>query len=127
MDALHKASSLIVKQNSLIVIGKFTAKKLTKTRLAKSVHDAGTTIFKTMLKYKASAHQHCICVEVPENFTTQICSACGVIPDSAPKGVKDLEVREWVCSNCETVHDRDTNAALNILRLGHQTLAPKVA
>ena len=83
--------------------------------------------FKTMLKYKASAQQHGIFVEVPENFSTQICSSCEEIPDSAPKGVKDLGVRGWVCSSCGAVHDRDVNAAMNILRFGRESLVPKVA
>lgn len=125
MDDLHKASTKIVKENKLIVVGKFGAKALAKTRMAKSVNDAATTMFKTMLKYKASAQQHVI--EVPENFSTQICSSCKAIPASAPKGVKDLGVREWVCSNCGAIHDRDVNAALNILRFGRESLGSEVA
>ena len=127
MDDLHKASTEIVQENGLIVVGKFGAKGLAKTKMAKSVNDAATTAFKTMLKYKASAQQHRIFVEVPENFSTQICSSCEEIPDSAPKGVKDLGVREWVCSSCRAVHDRDVNAAMNILRFGRESLVPKVA
>ena len=121
MDDLHKASTEIVRENNLIVVGKFGAKNLAKTKMAKSINDAATTAFKTMLKYKASAHQHRY-VEVPENFSTQICSSCGEIPDSAPRGVKDLGVREWVCSSCGAVHDRDVNAAMNILRFGRESL-----
>ncbi len=90
MDDLHKASTEIVQENCLIVVGKFGTKGLVKTKMAKSINDAATTAFKTMLKYKANAQQHRIFVEVPENFSTQICSSCGEIPDSAPKGVKDL-------------------------------------
>ena len=125
MDDLHKASTEIVRENKVIVIGRFGAKRLARTKMAKSVNDAATTMFKTMLKYKASAHQHVI--EVPENFSTQICSSCEVIPDSAPRGVKDLGVREWVCSSCGAVHDRDVNAAMNILRFGRESLVPEVA
>ena len=120
MDALHKASTAIVKKNALVVVGKIGAKKLAKTKMAKSVNDAGMSMFKTMLKYKASAQQHCIFVEVPENFSTQICSNCLAV--SGPKGPKDLGVREWVCSSCGAVHDRDVNAALNILRFGRESL-----
>ena len=127
MDDLHKASTKIVKENCLIVVGQFGAKKLTKTKMAKSINDAATTAFKSMLKYKASAQQRRIYVEVPENFSTQICSSCGEIPASAPKGVKDLGVREWVCSSCGAVHDRDVNAAMNILRFGRESLEPEVA
>jgi len=124
-DDLHKASTEIVKDNQLIVVGKFGAKALAKTKMAKSIHDAATTMFKTMLKYKANAHQRQY-VEVSENFSTQTCSSCGVIPTSSPKGLKGLAIREWVCE-CGAVHDRDTNAALNILRFGRESLEPKVA
>ena len=55
-------------------------------------------------------------------ISTQICSSCGEVPTSAPKGVKDLEVREWVFSISNTVHDRDVNAAMNILRFGRESL-----
>lgn len=127
MDDLHQASTEIVRENCLIVVGKFGAKNLAKTKMAKSVNDAAATAFKTMLKYKASAQRHRIFVEVPENFSTQICSSCEEIPDSAPKGVKDLGVREWVCSNCGAIHDRDVNAAINILRFGRESLVPEVA
>lgn len=121
MDDLHKASTSVVRENCLIVVGKFGAKGLAKTKMAKSINDAATTAFKTMLKYKASAQQHRY-VEVRENFSTQICSSCEVIPDSAPRGVKDLGVREWVCSSCGAAHDRDVNAAINILRFGRESL-----
>ena len=107
-------------------MGQFDAKKLAKTRMAKSIHDAGTSMFKTMLKYKASAREHTY-IEVSEYLSTQICSSCETIPASAPKGVKDLGVREWVCSNCNAIHDRDVNAALNILRFGRESLCPEVA
>lgn len=122
MDDLHKASTEIVKENKIIVVGKFGAKKLAKTKMAKSINDAATTMFKTMLKYKASAQRHHVYKEVSESFSTQICSTCEKVPSSAPKGVKDLGIREWVCSNCGSVHDRDVNAALNILRFGRESL-----
>lgn len=126
MDDLHKASTKIAEENKLIVVGKLSAKKLAKTRMAKSINDAATTMFKAMLKYKASARQRWY-VEVDETNTTRTCSSCGVIPASAPKGVKGLSVREWVCCECGAVHDRDINAALNILRIGRDALVPEVA
>lgn len=126
MDALHKASTEIVKENKIIVVGKLSAKKLAKTKMAKSINDAGTTMFKTMLKYKASAHQRWF-VEVDETNTTRTCSGCEVIPASSPKGLKGLSIREWVCCECGATHDRDINAAMNILRIGRDALAPKVA
>lgn len=126
LDDLHKASTKIVSENAVIVVGNLNVKKLIKTKMSKSIHDAGTSMFKTMLKYKASARQRWY-VEVDEANTTRTCSNCGTIPDSSPKGVKGLSVREWVCCNCNAVHDRDVNAAMNILRIGCDTLVPKGA
>jgi IS605 OrfB family transposase len=120
MDDLHKASTKIVEENKFIVVGKLSAKKLAKTKLAKSINDAGTTMFKTMLKYKASARQRWY-VEVDETNTTRTCSGCRAIPASAPKGLKGLSCE------CGAIHDRDINAALNILRIGRDALAPEVA
>lgn len=126
MDDLHKASTRIVAENKLIVVGKLKAKSLGKTKLAKSMSDAATTIFKTMLKYKTNARQRWY-VEVDETNTTRTCSGCRIIPASAPKGVKGLSIREWVCCECGAIHDRDINAAVNILRIGRNALVPKVA
>lgn len=124
MDDIHKATTKIADENKLIVVGNFGAKKLAKTKMAKSIHDAGTTMFKTMLKYKARGRWY---VEVDETNTTRTCSCCRAIPASAPKGVKGLSVREWVCNECGAIHDRDINAALNILRIGRDALVPEVA
>ena len=65
--------------------------------------------------------------EVDERFTTQICSSCGAMPGSGPKGIADLGVREWRCGDCGAEHDRDLNAALNILRRGRATLAAGIS
>lgn len=117
-DFLHKLSTDIVLQYGFIAIGNVNSSKLKKTRMAKSVSDAGWSSFRNMLAYK-SDYAGAIYVEVNENFTTQTCSDCGVI--GGPKGREGLGVREWVCE-CGSVHDRDVNSAKNILRLGHQTL-----
>ncbi|WP_081642751.1 zinc ribbon domain-containing protein, partial [Aquaspirillum serpens] len=61
--------------------------------------------------------------EINEAFSTQTCSCCGEIPNSSPKGRASLRIREWICSNCGAVHDRDTNAAKNILAAGLRRLA----
>ena len=73
-----------------------------------------------MLRYKAIARAATF-VDTSEYLTTQVCSECGSI--SGPKGLKDLGIREWTCDGCGAVHDRDLNAARNILRLGRQALA----
>lgn len=121
-DALHKFSDKLTKNHGMIVVGNVSSGKLAKTKMAKSVLDAGWYMLKTQLEYKANARQ-VVYLEVNEAYTTQTCSCCGCIPNSSPKGRAGLEIREWTCSECGTTHDRDINAAKNILRLGHQTLA----
>lgn len=91
--------------------------KLSRTNMAKSIHDAGWHSFKQMIRYKAIRHGGTY-VEVSEAYTTQICSECGALPDERPKGIGDLGVREWSCGACGTRHDRDINAARNILARG---------
>jgi len=120
-DALHKFSNKIVKENSLIVVGNVSASGLAKTTMAKSVLDAGWAMLKVQLDYKSKGMQG-VFMEVNEAYTTQACSCCGCISSSSPKGRRDLEIREWTCAECGTTHDRDINAAKNILRLGHQSL-----
>ena len=121
-DALHKFSTALVRENAAIFVGDVASSKLVKTKMAKSTLDAGWASLKTMLEYKS--HQAGIVFEVVnESYTTQTCSCCGVIPASSPKGRAGLRIREWTCSGCGTAHDRDTNAAKNILTAGHRRLA----
>ncbi|WP_375136358.1 zinc ribbon domain-containing protein [Azohydromonas australica] len=61
--------------------------------------------------------------EVNEAFSTQTCSACGSLPAQRPRGIAGLGMREWTCGDCGAVHDRDVNAARNILAAGHGRLA----
>ena len=121
-DYLHQASARLAKENGLIVIGDVSPSQLAKTRMAKSIHDAGWADFKNMLSHKAIRHGG-RCIEVSEAYTTQVCSCCGSMPDGRPRGIADLGIREWTCGDCGAVHHRDVNAARNILRLGLETLA----
>jgi transposase len=82
--------------------------------MAKSVVDAGWAMFRYQLRYKASRHGAAY-LDVDESFTTRTCSSCGSIPDSSPKGMSALGIRAWKCSECGANHDRDVNAAKNIL------------
>ena len=84
-------------------------KALARTRLAKSVHDAGWSSFVSMLEYKAERYGRTLVRIGRFEPTSQVCSACGV-----KDGPKPLDIREWTCPACGTVHDRDHNAALNI-------------
>ena len=121
-DMLHKFSTALVKKNAAIFVGDVASAKLVKTKMAKSTLDAGWSSLKTMLEYKS--HQAGVVFEeVNEAYTTQTCSCCGSISASSPKGRAGLGIREWTCSICGSVHDRDVNAARNILALGHQRLA----
>jgi IS605 OrfB family transposase len=120
-DSLHKYSRKLVNENAAIFVGNVSSKGLVKTKLAKSILDAGWGTLKTMLEYKC-AHAGIVFEEINEAYTTQTCSCCGSRRDS-PKGRAGLGMREWVCTGCGTQHDRDINAAKNILALGHERLA----
>jgi len=124
-DFHHKLSRKLVNENDVIAVGNVNASGLAKTKLSKSVLDAGWSSFRSMLRYK-SEYAGRIYEEVNEAYTTQVCSSCGSLPDSRPKGIADLGMRQWTCCNCGAVHDRDVNAARNILSkfvagLGHET------
>lgn len=120
-DALHKFSSALVARCGLIVVDNVNPKALAKTRMAKSVHDAGWTMLKSMLEYKCD-NAGIVFRAVNEAYTTQACSHCGALPRSSPKGRAGLGIREWTCE-CGVTHDRDINAARNILAVGHGRLA----
>ena len=120
-DVIHKFTTKIVRENSLIVVGNVSSQKLAKT-CGKSVLDAGWFMLKTQLEYKSIATQG-VFVEVNESYTTQTCSCCGCISSNSPKGRAGLRIREWACAECGATHDRDINAAKNILALGHKRLA----
>lgn len=121
-DFLHKFSTKLTKDNGAIFVGDVSSQKLVKTKMAKSVLDAGWGMLKTQLQYKAIAQGVWFEV-IDERYTTQVCSCCGSISDNSPKGRTGLGIREWVCVECGTHHDRDINSAKNILALGHKRLA----
>jgi len=122
-DFHHKLSTRIVREFDYIAVGNVDAARLAKTSMAKSVLDAGWSSFRNMLRYKSIATGAWF-EEVDERFTSQVCSSCRSLPDSRPKGIADLGIRQWVCSNCGASHDRDVNAALNLLaRSGHRAPA----
>ena len=114
-DALHKLSTQLVNEYGAIFIGSVNASGLAKTRMAKSVLDAGWSAFRTMLRYKCDDAGVWF-EEVDEAYSTQTCSCCGSL--TGPKGVAGLGIRGWQCSVCGAEHDRDVNAARNILQTG---------
>jgi len=122
-DFSHKVSHEICSTSKIVLIGDVSSSKLAKTKMAKSVLDAGWNQLTTMLQYKAIRHGMVV-QKVSEKWSTQTCSCCGVIPLSAPKGISALGVRNWKCSECEAEHDRDINSARNIFIFGAGHCAP---
>lgn len=119
-DALHKLSTMLVREYGAIFVGDVNSASLAKTRMAKSVLDAGWSGFRTMLRYKCE-HAGVWFDEIREAYSTQTCSCCG--NRTGPKGVAGLGIREWLCTTCGMLHDRDINSARNILAVGRGRLA----
>jgi putative transposase len=119
-DFHHKLSTQIIRDNQAVYAETLAVKGLGRTRLAKSVHDAGWAQFVHMLEYKAAKHGRTF-ARVDRAFpSSQVCSACGHRDRPKP-----LHVRAWVCPkpSCRTTHDRDHNAANNILIEGRRIVA----
>jgi putative transposase len=114
-DFHHKLSTRIVRENQAVTVEDLCVKGLARTRLAKSVHEAGWSAFVNMLEYKAALYARRFTKVGRFEPTSQVCSACG-----ARDGPKPLHVRAWQCTACGTVHDRDVNAARNIAALGRR-------
>ena len=119
-DWAHKTTTTIVKRAKLLVVGNVSSAKLSKTRMAKSVHDAGWGQLRTCLKYKAN-RLGVTYSEVNEAWSSITCADC--LQRTGPRGLSALGVREWVCTACGSLHHRDHNASRNILRLGRETLS----
>lgn len=111
-DALHKFSRMIVNEYQNIFIGDVSSSRMAKTKFAKSVYDSAWGKLKAQLQYKGQWAGRRVEV-ADEAYTSRTCSACGCL--SGPKGVNGLRVRAWTCVDCGAVHDRDINAAKNIL------------
>ena len=114
-DYLHKSSISLIRRYDTICIEDLNLKGMTKNhRLAKSINDASWSTFVNMLTYKAEWNDKKV-VKIDRFFpSSQTCHVCGYVN----KVIKDLSIREWECPICHTHHDRDVNAAINILHFG---------
>ena len=114
-DYLHKCSISLVRRYDTICIEDLNVKGMTKNHhLAKSITDASWGTFVNMLTYKAEWNDKKIVKIDRFSPSSQTCNVCGYVN----KQIKDLSIREWECPICHTHHDRDVNAAINILRIG---------
>lgn len=112
-DHLHKLTTRLVRENQTIVIEDLTVRNMVKNRsLARAISDAAWSEFRSMLEYKAQWYGREV-IAIDRWFpSSKLCSACGTLQDKMP-----LNVRTWTC-DCGTTHDRDVNAAKNILAVG---------
>jgi putative transposase len=110
-DFHHQLSTALIRENQAVAVEDLAVNGLARTRMAKSVHDAGWSAFVHMLEYKARLYGRRFYRIGRFEPTSQMCSACG-----GRDGPKPLHVRAWQCRGCGTWLDRDVNAAVNIAR-----------
>ena len=118
-DYLHKLSKKIIDENQVICIESLLVKDMMNdSKLAKNISDVSWSRLVSMLVYKANWYGRTI-VKVPSDFpSSQLCSSCGYKNSIT----KDLRIRKWTCPECGSIHDRDVNAARNILSKGIELL-----
>ncbi|MFD8777242.1 RNA-guided endonuclease InsQ/TnpB family protein [Streptomyces sp. NPDC059916] len=117
-DALHKITTRLVRENQTLVIEDLTVRNMVKNRkLARAISDAAWSQFRSMLEYKAAWYGREV-IAIDRWFpSSKLCSSCGALADEMP-----LSVRTWTCE-CGTTHDRDVNAAKNLLAAGQAVTA----
>jgi putative transposase len=108
-DFHQQLSTALIREHQAVAVEDLAVQGLGRTRLAKSVHDAGWSSFVGMLEYKARLHGRTFIKIGRFVPTSQTCSVCGV-----KDGPKPLHVREWQCGACQAWLDRDINAAVNV-------------
>jgi len=118
LDFLHKLSTRLVKENDIICIEDLKTKNMLQNhKLAKSISDASFYEFRRQLEYKSLWNDKIVSI-IDQYFpSSKLCSDCGFKYDDLT-----LDIREWKCKNCGSIHDRDINAAINILNEGLRLL-----
>ncbi len=112
-DFLHKETTKLAKTKSVIVVEDLDVKKmLTNRALSRKISDAGWNECRRMLEYKTKWYGSKLIVAPKFYPSSKICSLCGEQVDELP-----LSVRQWQCAGCDCMHDRDLNAAMNLLKL----------
>jgi putative transposase len=117
-DFHHKLSSRLIRENQTVCVETLNVAGLGRSNLAKSIHDAAWGQFVRMLTEKAERHGRTLVRVDPWYPSSQLCSTCGL-----KDGPKPLKVRAWTCAACGAAHDRDINAARNILAAGRAVTA----
>jgi putative transposase len=118
-DLLHKLTTRLVRDNQTIVIEDLAVRNMVRNRsLARAISDASWSEFRSMLTYKADWYGRTVIAVHRWYPSSKTCSRCGHLLDTLPLGV-----REWTCPGCGEVHDRDVNAARNILAAGRAVAA----
>lgn len=118
LDAHHKLALRLVRDNQAVHLEDLSVAGLARTKLARSIHDAGWSTLVRLIEEKAAHHGRTV-VKVDRRFpSSQLCSTCG-----HRDGPKPLSVRAWTCTACGTEHDRDLNAARNVLAEGRRIAA----
>ncbi|ELS03739.1 transposase, IS605 OrfB family, central region, partial [Xenococcus sp. PCC 7305] len=111
-DFLHKLTTRLVRENQALALEDLNVSGMVKNRkLSRAISDAGWSKFKTMLEAKCDKHGRDLTIVDRWYASSQICSCCG-----KSGGKKELDVREWRCLHCGAIHDRDINAAKNIIK-----------
>jgi putative transposase len=112
-DHLHKVTTRLVRENQVIAVEDLTVRNMVKNRcMARAISDASWRELRSMLEYKAAWYGRTVVVVDRWFPSSKLCSACGTLQGKMP-----LNIRQWTCA-CGAVHDRDVNAARNVLAAG---------